>query len=1694
MFVSLKRKVSKTMAVILAVCVLVSAISVSLISGFALSGSYDDVFTVTVTDKHTSAVIENATVTIIPEDDSIAQFTGITGADGVAVIQAVTDYFALGNSAFEAKYTVSATNYKDYTVEQAVQIADEKGNIDVALEDSVKPVVKNVSGNPTDWICGDVAFTIESDDTDIAEYKLGAGAWQTTADFAISANGNYEFFIKDKAGNVSDAYVIDVTYIDNDAPEISGAVFDPDEWTNKVITMTVNASDNGCGSIMYKMDDGAWQTSEKFEVENNSKHYIYVKDALGNETTVGYEVEATKFDNVKPEIKDVKPQDGWSNTSIKFTVEATDNKSGVAFYSVNDNSETANWQASNEFVITDTNEYTYYVKDNAGNISEGYVAPVAKIDTTIPQISEVKLSTEEFTSETVIFTVEAADEANGSGIVEYRMDGGAWQTENTFNVNDDQKHNFEVKDAAGNISLKFEKAAEKFIGDEDRPVIDKITASAQDWTNQKVTLTVEATAKKTNNAIKEYRMDGGNWQTSNKFEITDNIEHVFYVRDLANKESLEAKYQFNKFDNVKPELDGNVEFELKNNGAIAKALHFLTFGNFFNEEWEITVKAKDLGVDGCVSKIENAELIFTDANDASNSVTKTYTDIDEEIIEFVVDAADLEGFKGSFKVKLCDYAGNEEVYDITDQNSNLLATEFMVETVAPVIEDLKVEGNGSTVIKNGEKYTVSGDVEIPLNVKDADSGIYSVNVILNGEKTAYLDVKLDAQLIKEYETILSTENKTPDADGAYKFDITVIDNAGNVSTDTITVEKDLTSPVITDFEFAVNGEKEEVPTGVTITDYGYFFNKAVDVTIKAEDQKTANECVAGVKEITTVLVDKEGKYYTVENDGDIIEITSIAAAIARPVTNNEVEFRIEQNFKGQIYAFATDNVGNNPSTAINEFDVTPDDVVSEKTSDLFGYKRPNGSVLESPVLHTTTSSIVITATEKTSVQNESYAFQYSSAGQKDKEMSYDDSQKVPLYNYNPTFTLKVTDTYSGIRSIKTTVIENGTETVDVIDISNKAEKSGTAADEWTIKNEDDDSNLIYYAERAYKVNGNFNNMVILVELTDRAGNTSYDYYTFGIDKTAPVITVEMNDNDDDTYAGFFKEDRTYKVTVLERNFKNENVKFDVKVTDNNGKTTAVNVRPDFKIVMDGDKPLSTVKNGIEYYIYEWESKFAADGDYTFGVSVVDLAENETADEKVSYVNSEKENIREISNVFTIDKTAPIITVIYDNNDARNGNYYKADRTATLTIIEHNFDKTRIQNLGVATDNGAPSTFPSFGEWKAVGNNTYSTVVKYNVDSKYIFDIGVVDMAGNSIADYNADEFYIDKTAPSLEFSGVKDKSANKGKVAPVVTYSDTNFDVDAVEIKLVGANNGKVSYKGSYADITNGQTYTYSDFKKEQKVDDIYTLTVKLTDKAGNETEKYITFSANRFGSVYNLGEIKDILGKYLTKEKDIVFTEVNVDRLTNDSVKIKLIKNGEPTDLVKDKDYTVVENGGGGSWSSYKYTIKKALFADDGRYSITIYSKDAAGNVNENIDETKKAEISFGIDKTKPVVLPIDFESEVQYAVEMKTVSVEIKDNLLLEDVKIYLNGQELKYSVDGETYTFDIPKANSTQDVKIVVVDAAGNEEVIEINEFLVNANIFVRWYNNTPLFIGSIIGVVVIAIAIITYVLFGKKKKKD
>lgn len=1149
------------------------------------------------------------------------------------------------------------------------------------------------------------------------------------------------------------------------------------------------------------------------------------------------------------------------------------------------------------------------------------------------------------------------------------------------------------------------------------------------------------------------------------------IDYYLYAQNGVGK--ITEKNVKAKLDVKKPE-SVTFQFRTEENTIVEGAINKLSFGMFCKERVYVTVTASDSGSGvKAITLYADGEIIGTQDADKNG---KAHFALPEEAVT-VKDG--ITYFDSILSATATDNVGNTcdpvmpyaLVEGETDEKNRL-----MIETVKPVISAISDEAADKTVLSSevAGKNVYSGDIKFSVDVQDAQSGLAYVDILINRklvEKVIVNETKIESEghtvtyTTREKGTQkfeFTTENFSPNEDGEYTVEITAVDNAGNVrETKSSPVGKDTTAPVITEFKFYKSDKEEitsEILNGQGRNDYGYYYNADTTIRVYAEDKRSENEVSSGVATITVILRDSNGTLYVVNDDGMLQEVTdaSIKGSAMTPKEGSSyVEFVLKESFKGQIFAFATDKVGNNRPAGqkfpvITGTSITVDNVVTSTDNVLCGYQYPNGTILEDLGKHNDTSSIIIAPSEK---------------GPKPTDGNN-------LYAVDVPVKVTVTDTYSGIASIEWSVKAPedtmNNQSGKVVIPNNGTMPDGNENGIWECT--ENDKNLVTKMEGTITVTNNSNDIVVWVKLTDRAGNTSEKSLSLNIDKTRPEINVTYDNNSpDEENRSYYNADRPAEIKITERNFDPEKV--------------LVTITKDGKPYDPGKLTWTDSNTGEHRTDNDTHSAkivFSDDGDYTLSISCKDL---------VGLDDVWPENG---ADAFTIDKTWPTVSVSYDNMSALNGNYYKADRIATITIVEHNFDAGRVNVIGSAADNGAAVTFPTLSGWSNSGD-THTATLRYSADAKYSFDIEFTDMAGNSIADYTPEEFYVDKTAPTLEISGVADKSANNGTIAPVIAFTDTNYDENAVSYTLTGVNNGKVTYSSTIANITNGQRVTFADFERIQKIDDIYILTATLTDLAGNETSQSITFSANRFGSVYDLSALEALIGKYLQQEEDIVFTEINVDSLKKGETKLKLTKNGTPQDLVEGQDYTIVATGGNGQWCQYQYTLNKSLFADDGRYSISVYSVDAAGNINENIDEAKKAEISFGIDKTLPVIVPIDFEDGKQYPVEVKTVSAEIKDNLVLEGVKIYLNGSEIQYNSEGETYTFEIPEKNEKQNARIVAVDAAGNEYELLVRNFLVSTNVFVRWFNNTPLFVGSIAGVVILC-GLILFLVLRKRKQES
>ena len=216
-------------------------------------------------------------------------------------------------------------------------------------------------------------------------------------------------------------------------------------------------------------------------------------------------------------------------------------------------------------------------------------------------------------------------------------------------------------------------------------------------------------------------------------------------------------------------------------------------------------------------------------------------------------------------------------------------------------------------------------------------------------------------------------------------------------------------------------------------------------------------------------------------------------------------------------------------------------------------------------------------------------------------------------------------------------------------------------------------------------------------------------------------------------------------------------------------------------------------------------------------------------------------------------------------------------------------------------------------------------------------------------------------------------------------------------------------------------------------------------------------------------------------------------------------IKNNETLTLKEGSDYRIDFVGGEAQWYCYTYTVFSKNFENDGVYRLAVHSEDAAGNISENTLDTKNTELSFGVDKTEPNIVVANLEGSATYALDELKVSMFISDNLLLNEVSVYLDDYSKAYKTwsaeeiaeiiasDGE-FSFDIAgDSTSAHNVKIVCIDAAGKEQTEEITNFFVTTNLWVRYYTNKALFFGSIAGAVVLAGMLVFLVVY-KKKKND
>ena len=1242
--------------------------------------------------------------------------------------------------------------------------------------------------------------------------------------------------------------------------------------------------------------------------------------------------------------------------------------------------------------------------------------------------------------------------------------------------------------------------------------------------------------------------DDGTYELANGiFDGREYMKGIYYIDPAGNGAVISLRSDVingEKFliDNKKPD---NVQIQYNTNG-FSKLANVLTGNLFFKETVDVTVR-----VDEEVSGIDKIEYICNLA-DGVSSINKSVKGVINTADIAKLDATsdpDLKyTYEATFKIEP-QYRGYVQIL-VHDKAGNIIAIgdgrQAIVDSKSPAWGKISYTcANGDRAIKNGSIYfneTIVGTVTI--NEANFDLNKNQFQFVVKKDGTTYSGSTLTwSGPVNDVYTGTFSINKNA-GDGKYVVYMKYTDPSGNAinNFDKQTYENGwqyISTPLVLDTKdpvFTVSYDNNDVKNEayfsskrvatLVVTDK-YLDSKDIKVSIVPSDTASITSwSTSGDKHTAKITFEKDSKYTLKISCKDLAE---------NEITLKQVDF----GSSAKPSDFYVDKVAPKGKITVGEWSASVNGTIWEKLLNAitFGlYSRDDLSVtIESSdnlsgvnsVGYLTSSSrlsqkelesrtdwnkgspnkTVFTVTGNNQfivyakivdrAENITYV---SSDGiiidqvkpqidgvEPTTEIALNDASDKPEYDSNGNMLfngdilldIKVTDVstlingidvYSGLSSVTYQVISNGVET-----------QSGRLTGEADMQ-KSPTTGLIHSQSDMIRIDAdrnNTNDITLIVTAIDNVGNRTVEEQRFIIDTTNPTIEVSYDNDTPDTMGAFFKNSRTATITITERNF--DPAKVDLKMTTVGGKIPTISEWS----TIEGATPDSTRHRATLVY--------SDDGDYTFDISYVDSAGNNAPNANYGSSVAPK--------AFTIDRTLPAIAISYDNIDASNKNYYSSARTATITIFEHNFETSRIKITGTASDDGTTKVFPAASKWTTSGD-THTATITFTDDAQYKFTVDYTDKAGNVAKTSAEQDFYIDNINPVITISGVENKAAygNGTLVAPVITFSDTNFDAKTIKISLTGANLGPVTVKGYYSDITNGTVFYFDNIEAIKANDDIYTLKATVQDLSGRTyTTPAYRFSVNRFGSTYEVEEeTKKLVETYYVREveEDVIIIEYNVDSIEDYSVEVSVNGNAAET-LEEDVDYTVDKEESDGKWTKYIYTIYKEVFANEGTYAIVLKSKDSAEN--DAYSDIADTDLQFIVDRTAPTIAISGVVDHGRYKVESQTVKLLVKDDNKLSSLKVIINDgekeltwtQEELEKLEGEI-TFTLDNSTETQNIQVICVDAATNETTVEVVDLLITTSAFVQMYNNSLLFyiIAGILGLIILTIIIIIIV----KRKKD
>ena len=472
---------------------------------------------------------------------------------------------------------------------------------------------------------------------------------------------------------------------------------------------------------------------------------------------------------------------------------------------------------------------------------------------------------------------------------------------------------------------------------------------------------------------------------------------------------------------------------------------------------------------------------------------------------------------------------------------------------------------------------------------------------------------------------------------------------------------------------------------------------------------------------------------------------------------------------------------------------------------------------------------------------------------------------------------------------------------------------------------------------------------VTANYTDRSGNrmTTFTSDRITIDTTAPTISVSYDNNDltNENYfteaenAKFFKAGREATITIVEHNFDSNKVTVSAVAAGHGAETPAISGWTN-----SGDTHTAKVT-------------FSVDGDYTFDVSAIDVAENKSGD--VEYGNSDAPK------EFTIDTNPDMIVIAPDSVVEGKAYTYDDVIIPDITISDDNLEGYEITLKGVQRGNEIDLT-EQVNDLVKNEDNLATALLdvfskKAELDGIYTLTVRSTDLSDNTdekVIRFTVNRFgsvyeYSDSLMDLIKNGGTYNRSLDEDLMFTIYNASP----IDPNNVSVVITRDGRpveaiFTVVETTADGDGWYSYLVTIDKSSFAEDGVYTVSVTTTDDADNTVENtvdnsdgdilfYVDSTAPQLTSVSGL------------EERIVNATELEVSYTVYDTIGLASVQvkvDGEIVDTATDFD------------DASNYSGKFTIYEKNSEQHVSFVLTDKAGNVTES--DAEGFEVPYTLEK----------------------------------------------------------------------------------------------------------------------------------